>query len=40
VDPERIILHPVKYDKAWIKGNYLPRLKELARALKKRKSPT
>lgn len=39
VDPERIILHPIKYDKAWVKGEYLPRLKELARTLKKGKSP-
>ena len=39
VDPDRIILHPVEYDKAFIKGEYLPRLKELARALKKGKYP-
>ena len=39
VDPSRIILHQVKYDRAWIKGEYLPRLKELSRALKKKKYP-
>ena len=40
IDPSRIILHEVEYDKAWVKGEYLPRLKELARALKKRKYPS
>ncbi len=39
VDPDRIILHPVRYDKAWIKGEYIPRVRELSRALKKRKYP-
>lgn len=39
VDPSRIILHQVKYDRAWVKGEYLPRLKELSRALKKKKYP-
>ena len=39
VDPNRIILHPVKFDKHFIKGEYLPRVKELARALRKRKFP-
>ena len=39
IDPDRIIMHEVMYDKAWVKGEYLPKLKELARALKKRKNP-
>lgn len=40
IDPDRIIMHEVEYDKAWVKGEYLPKLKELARALKKRKDPS
>lgn len=40
IDPDRIIMHEVEYDKAWVKGEYLPRLKELARALKKGKYPS
>lgn len=39
VDEARILHHQVKYDRHWIKGEYLPRLKELARALKKGKVP-
>lgn len=39
VDPDRIIYHPVAYDKAWIKGEYIPKVRELARALKKGKFP-
>ena len=39
VDPDRIILHPIVYDKVWIKGEYLPKLRELARALKRKKNP-
>lgn len=39
IDPNRIVYHPVKPDKAWIKGEYLPKVKELARALKKGKYP-
>lgn len=39
VDPERIQYHPVKYNKAFIRGEYLPRLKVLARALRKGKFP-
>ena len=39
IDENRILLHTVVYDKAWVKGEYLPRLKELARALKKGKFP-
>ena len=39
IDENRIRHHPVKYDKHWIKGEYLPRLKECARALKKGKYP-
>lgn len=39
IDESRILHHKVTFDKAWIKGEYLPRLKELARALKKKKFP-
>lgn len=39
IDENRIIHHPVKYDRHWIKGEYLPRLKTCARALKKGKFP-
>lgn len=37
VDFNRIKFHEVKYDKNFIKGEYLPLLKEKARALKKGK---
>ena len=37
VDFSRIVFHEVKYDKHFIKEEYLPRLKEKARALKKGK---
>lgn len=39
IDIKRIMHHPVKYDRHWIKAEYLPRLKVLARALKKGKWP-
>lgn len=39
IDPNRLKYHPVKPDKAWIKGEYLPKVRELARALKKGKFP-
>lgn len=39
VDANRIAYHPVAYDKTWIKGEYIPKVKELARALKKGKFP-
>lgn len=39
VDPDRIIRHPIPYDEEWINGVYLPKLRELARALKKKKNP-
>lgn len=39
IDPDRIQLHEVKYDKHWVKAEYLPRLKELARALRKGRNP-
>lgn len=35
VDQDRLEFHPVKYDKAWIKEDYLPRLKELSKYLRK-----
>lgn len=37
VDANRVKFTEVKYDKGFIKGEYLPSLKELARALKKGK---
>ena len=37
VDPDRIQLFEIKYDADWIKNECLPRVKELARALKKKK---
>lgn len=37
VDFNRIIFHEVEYDKHFIKDEYLPKLKEKARALKKGK---
>lgn len=39
IDANRIVYHPVAYDQSWIKGEYLPKVKELARALKKGKYP-
>lgn len=39
IDESRILHHKVVYDKQWVKGEYLPRLKELARSLKKGKFP-
>lgn len=39
VYPERVEVQEIDYDKDWIKGEYLPRVKELARALKKGKRP-
>ena len=39
IDHSRLKFHPVKYDKSWIKGEYLPALKELTKALRKGKYP-
>lgn len=39
VDPSRIQFWEIKYDKDWIKNECLPRVRELARALRKKKSP-
>lgn len=39
IDHNRVKYHPVEFDKGWIKGEYLPKVRELARALKKRKFP-
>ena len=39
VDPNRARLNLVEYDKSWVKGEYLPKIKELSRALKKGKFP-
>lgn len=35
IDPERLSEHPIEYDPAWIKNEYLPRLRILAKALRK-----
>ena len=35
IDGNRIGFHPVEYDKSWIKGEYLPNLKELSRKLRR-----
>lgn len=39
VYPERITMQKIPYEKDWVKAEYLPRVKELARALKKGKKP-
>ena len=39
VEESRLVYHPIKYDKSWIKGEYLPVLKELTKALRKGKYP-
>jgi len=36
IDANRIGFHPVDYDKSWVKGVYLPNLKELSRKLKRK----
>lgn len=40
IDFPRVKFHEIKYDKHFIKDEYLPALKELARALKKGKFPS
>lgn len=37
IDMKRVKFNPIKYDKQFVKGEYLPKLKECARALKKGK---
>lgn len=37
VDPNRLSIHRIEYDKQWISNEFLPVLKHLARALKKGK---
>lgn len=39
IDMSRIKFQEVKYDRSWIKSEYLPKLKELAKYLKKGKIP-
>lgn len=39
VDPERITIHPVEYDPAWVVQRYLPRLRYLAHCLKTGRYP-
>lgn len=35
IDDKRITFHPVEYDRQWIQNEYLPKLKECCRALRK-----
>ena len=39
VNANKLVYHKIDYDKSWIKGEYLPALKPLVRALKKGKFP-
>ncbi len=39
IDSERITRHFIQYDREWIETVYLPRLKYLARCIKKRRMP-
>ena len=39
IDAERLSEHPIEYDQAWIKEQYLPRLKYLARCLRRHRLP-
>lgn len=39
IDPARLSVHPVGYDRAWVETAYLPRLRVLARALRERGWP-
>lgn len=39
IDESRVSYHPVEYDPAWIKTEYLPRLKYLAKCLRKGRWP-
>lgn len=40
IAPERLSVHSVEYDKCWIKSEYLPRLRILARCLREGRFPT
>lgn len=39
IDAERLIHHPISYDKVWVEQTYLPRLKRLAECLKEGRMP-
>lgn len=39
IDPDRLTVHPVDYDRAWVEGEYLPRLFYLARRLRRGEWP-
>lgn len=39
IDTERLTEHPIEYDREWINTQYLPRLKYLARCLRRRRLP-
>ena len=38
-DAERLMHHPIPYDKVWVEQTYLPRLKRLAECLKEGRMP-
>lgn len=40
IDDTRLSYHPIEYDEKWIKTEYVPRLKYLAKCLAVRKWPT
>lgn len=39
IDPDRLSFHPIQYDPDFIHNHYLPRLKALARALRRKEKP-
>lgn len=39
IDAERLIHHPISYDKVWVEQTYLPRLKHLVECLKEGRMP-
>ena len=40
LDEERLSIHPIDYDEAWINNEYLPRLRVVARCIKERRWPS
>jgi len=39
IDAERLSFHPIEYEPEWIEGEYLPRLRYLARCLRRKRIP-
>jgi hypothetical protein len=39
IDPERLSEHPIEFDPLWIQGEHLPRLRYLAKCLRRRAFP-